>query len=115
VSSVAYASPTNISHLRRALLQRAVHYGAIPLSKTARVAAYVCYKPASMASDDVYATKREAFSKLSGTSHDPISFRVRPIKPEAEGDAAWAKIKDNLPAPPKLTAAGRKLAGLDRY
>jgi hypothetical protein len=96
-------------------LQRAVHYGAIPLSKTARVAAYVCYKPASMASDDVYATKREAFSKLSGTSHDPISFRVRPIKPEAEGDAAWAKIKDNLPAPPKLTAVGRKLAGLDRY
>lgn len=37
------------------------------------------------------------------------------IKPEVEGDKAWEKIKDDLPAPPVLTSVGRKLAGLESY
>lgn len=89
--------PTNSTEV----LQRLVHYGAIPLSNNARVAACaftplrylpsasqltipsipfppdVCYKPASLASDEVYDTRKHNIENLKGTSHDPIVFRSR--------------------------------------
>lgn len=55
---------------------RTVHYGSVPLSKNARVATYVCYKPAALASPETYEAKKKAFENLNNCTHDPTMFQT---------------------------------------
>ncbi|ORY35304.1 hypothetical protein BCR39DRAFT_210 [Naematelia encephala] len=88
---------------------RCVHYGAVPSGDRARVAAYVCYKPASMVSADALRVKQQGFKSLRNTTHDPVIVEVPPPLPSWDG---YPIAPEN---PPVLDTRGQKLAGLVPY
>ncbi|WVQ79354.1 hypothetical protein IAT38_001451 [Cryptococcus sp. DSM 104549] len=93
---------------------RTVHYGATPRSDDPRIAAYVCYKPASLVTPEVKAKRQAAWDKKVQTSHDPITFRTNPREPP-EGHHTVGHPKVAQLQQPVLTELGRKLAGLDDW
>ncbi|KAJ5733971.1 hypothetical protein N7493_002757 [Penicillium malachiteum] len=60
---------------------RTVHYGAAPSSTNDRFAAYVCYKPASMVSDEAKEVRVGAWARKDGTAHDPSVIRLTTRSP----------------------------------
>ena len=92
--------------------QRTVHYGATPSADADRVAVYCCYKPTSMASDEIKAIRKDAWERKVNTSHDPISAIIgrRDVPPEHH----TAKMDIPLQEP-ALSPLGRKLVGLEAY
>jgi hypothetical protein len=92
--------------------QRTVHYGATPIADNHRMAVYCCYKPASLATDQVRAIRKDAWDKKINASHDPISSILgRRDVPE---DHRTFGMDVPLQSP-NLTPLGRKLVGLDPY
>ncbi|WVR06641.1 hypothetical protein IAU60_003673 [Kwoniella sp. DSM 27419] len=55
---------------------RLCHYGQAAQGNKPRVATYVCYKPAKEISAEKLQERKQAIGDYSGTSHDPINFRL---------------------------------------
>ncbi|OCF75502.1 hypothetical protein I204_04358 [Kwoniella mangroviensis CBS 8886] len=91
---------------------RTVHYGAHAEGDRPRVATYVCYKPAEGISPERMELRKTALEDYSGTSHDPINFRLTgtnvagPLSPDEK----------QLPKQPAvLSERAKKLAGVVAY
>ncbi|KAK6907864.1 hypothetical protein I203_101865 [Kwoniella mangroviensis CBS 8507] len=91
---------------------RTVHYGAHAEGDRPRVATYVCYKPAEGISPERMGLRKTALEDYSGTSHDPINFRLTgtnvagPLSPDEK----------QLPKQPAvLSERAKKLAGVVAY
>lgn len=93
---------------------RTVHYGATPESTNPRVAAYVCYKPASHLTEETKAKRRDAWAKKQLTSHDPITCWIEKREPPPQHHTAnhWRVTTLQEPV---LTPLGRKLAGVEEW
>ncbi|KAK8858894.1 hypothetical protein IAR55_003125 [Kwoniella newhampshirensis] len=91
---------------------RTVHYGAPAKGNVPRVATYVCYKPAKNIRPEKLEERKQAFKDYSGTSHDPLEFRLTgtnvsgPLDPDEK----------QLPKEPAvLSERAKKLVGLVSY
>ncbi|ORX40001.1 hypothetical protein BD324DRAFT_679068 [Kockovaella imperatae] len=93
---------------------RTVHYGATPTSTNPRLASYVCYKPARMVTPELKAKRRLAWDEKKETTHDPITFTANRREPP-EDHPTFGHLKVKQLQEPRLTALGRKLAGLDDW
>ncbi|GAD97196.1 hypothetical protein ANI_1_2256104 [Paecilomyces variotii No. 5] len=93
---------------------RTVHYGAAPSSTNDRFAAYVCYKPASMVSEEAKQKRREAWEKKDCTAHDPAIIRTTPRLPPKDHHSYQQAVERPLQEP-ILSRLGRQLAGLEPY
>jgi len=84
---------------------RTIHYGAAPTSIKKRFAIYICYKPASLLTEEQREVKKVAFERGFCTTHDPTDFV---LKNDQEAD--W-----NIPFPygkPVVSEQGMKYIGL---
>ncbi|WRT66049.1 uncharacterized protein IL334_003001 [Kwoniella shivajii] len=91
---------------------RTVHYGALAQGDRARMATYVCYKPASDLQPEMMEVRRIAVEQYISTSHDPLMFRMTgsKIDPHAmENERLEPTVK------PILTERMQQLAGLKSY
>ncbi|KAI5922992.1 hypothetical protein F4810DRAFT_233025 [Camillea tinctor] len=93
---------------------RTIHYGAPPSSTNPRFASYVCYKPASMVSEETKTWFLEAFARKSNSTHDPANPLDRPRLPP-EDHPTYAEALRRPLQEPVLSKRGRQLAGLDPY
>ncbi|VUC30168.1 unnamed protein product [Clonostachys rosea] len=93
---------------------RTVHYGAAPSSTNDRFAAYVCYKPSSMVSDEAKEKRKEAWAGKHCTAHDPAIIRTTPRYPPEDHYCYKQAIERPLQEP-VLSSLGKKLAGLESY
>ncbi|KAI8169755.1 hypothetical protein K4K49_010908 [Colletotrichum sp. SAR 10_70] len=93
---------------------RTVHYGAAPSSTNGRFAAYVCYKPASMVSDEAKQKRKEAWKNKDCTAHDPSIIRLTPRLPPDTHHSYQQAVERPLQEP-VLTLRGKQLAGLAPY
>jgi hypothetical protein len=103
-----------------------VHYGATPSSTNPRIASCesrrafrpneldVCYKPASLATPEVLAHRKQAWDGKVETTHDPITFNMNARAPPA-GHPTSSHPKVTELQNPVLTSLGRRLAGVDAY
>ncbi|KAH7107121.1 hypothetical protein BKA62DRAFT_753892 [Auriculariales sp. MPI-PUGE-AT-0066] len=99
---------------------RVCHYGSPPMGTNPRIAAYVCYKPASMITPELLASKLQLFDEMQNTGHDgtlpfKISAPVPPVRRGHDGiDPAWLvrQVPDERPL---LGERAKKLAGLEPY
>ncbi len=71
----------------------------------------VCYKPASHATPDVLAKRKEAWDLKSETTHDPITFNLNDRRPPLDHPTANHPKVTQLQEP-RLTELGKRLAGV---
>ncbi|KAF9872471.1 phytanoyl-CoA dioxygenase [Colletotrichum karsti] len=96
---------------------RLIHFGAEPTenSNTIRTITYVSYAPASFATPEVTAAKREAFDKWLATTHwphDNIVLRTnQPVLPDGTVDTRRQEPREK----PEITETLLKLAGVKSY
>ncbi|KAF9043649.1 hypothetical protein BDZ89DRAFT_1059571 [Hymenopellis radicata] len=97
---------------------RVCHYGTPPTSGNARIAAYVCYKPASLITPELLTYKLKLFEDMLNSTHDgTLPHAVRRPIPVREGhdvDPAWLvrQVPDKRPV---LSFKARQLAGIEAY
>ncbi|WWC62956.1 uncharacterized protein I303_105554 [Kwoniella dejecticola CBS 10117] len=91
---------------------RTVHYGDAARGDRARVATYVCYKPAKEISAEKLEERKMALKEYAGTSHDPINFRLT-------GTNISGPLSDDetqIPRQPAvLSDRAKQLAGIVAY
>ncbi|WRT66716.1 uncharacterized protein IL334_003679 [Kwoniella shivajii] len=91
---------------------RTVHYGDAARGDQPRVATYVCYKPAQGIKPEKLEERKTALADYSGTSHDPINFRLTGTN--ANGPMSEDEVQ--LPKQPAvLSERAQKLAGVVAY
>ncbi|KAI8232826.1 hypothetical protein K4K54_011477 [Colletotrichum sp. SAR 10_86] len=83
-------------------------------SKGCKFAAYVCYKPASMVSDEAKEKRKEAWENKDCTAHDPSIIRLTPRLPPDTHHSYQQAVERPLQEP-VLTLRGKQLAGLASY
>ncbi|KAI8316330.1 hypothetical protein K4K59_000231 [Colletotrichum sp. SAR11_240] len=83
-------------------------------SKGCKFAAYVCYKPASMVSDEAKEKRKEAWKNKDCTAHDPSIIRLTPRLPPDTHHSYQQAVERPLQGP-VLTLRGKQLAGLASY
>ncbi|KAJ0120016.1 hypothetical protein J7T55_000869 [Diaporthe amygdali] len=93
---------------------RCVHYGATPSSINDRFAAYVCYKPAALVSEEAKAQRKAAWENKENTPHDPAILRRLPRDPP-EDHKSFKQYKQRGLQQPVLYTRGKQLAGLEPY
>ncbi|KAJ5621819.1 hypothetical protein N7528_005051 [Penicillium herquei] len=93
---------------------RTVHYGAAPSSTNDRFAAYVCYKPASMVSDEAKEVRVGAWARKDGTAHDPSIIRLTTRSPP-DTHTTYEQYLERGLQNPVLSQRGRRLAGVEAY
>jgi len=91
---------------------RTIHYGAAAKGNRARVATYVCYKPASDIQPEMMEARVKATNDFIGTSHDPLLFRMTGNKIAAKSQP---DERDEPVNKPHLTERMQQLAGLKAY
>jgi hypothetical protein len=74
----------------------------------------VCYKPASLATPEILAHRKEAWDGKVETTHDPITFNMNARAPPA-GHPTSSHPKVTELQDPVLTPLGRRLAGVEAY
>ncbi|WWC71119.1 uncharacterized protein I206_105072 [Kwoniella pini CBS 10737] len=91
---------------------RTVHYGDAARGDRARVATYVCYKPAKGISAEKLEERKTAIKEYAGTSHDPINFRLT----GTNVDGPLSEDEVQLPKQPAvLSHRAQQLAGIVSY
>ncbi|ETS76807.1 hypothetical protein PFICI_12194 [Pestalotiopsis fici W106-1] len=93
---------------------RCVHYGATPSSTNDRFAAYVCYKPTALVSDQAKKQREEAWALKENTPHDPAILR-RLQRDPPEDHPTYEQYKARGLQEPVLSKRGKQLAGLAPY
>ncbi|KIY61171.1 hypothetical protein CYLTODRAFT_384793 [Cylindrobasidium torrendii FP15055 ss-10] len=97
---------------------RVCHYGAPTQSNNPRIAAYVCYKPASLITPDLLALKVQQFEQMQNSTHDgTLPALARNPVPKRRGfdvDPAWL-VRQKPDKPPVLNAQARRFAGIESY
>lgn len=74
----------------------------------------VCYKPASHATPEVIAKRKEAWDGKVETTHDPITFNMNARAPPA-GHPTSSHPKVTELQKPGLTPLGQRLAGVEAW
>lgn len=113
-------------------MQRTVHYGAAPSLTNPRFAHCkcqavpdrrfevtnssldVCYKPASLVSEETKKDRLKAFATKNNTAHDPSVLRVLPRLPPDDHPSYSQAVSRPLQEP-VLSKRARQLCGLDPY
>jgi len=91
---------------------RCIHYGAAAKGDRARVATYVCYKPAAAITPSHAELRKEVMRNHYMTSHDPIMFHVTGSKMKEPVDENETIAPKNLPI---LSKRALQLAGVEAY
>jgi ectoine hydroxylase-related dioxygenase (phytanoyl-CoA dioxygenase family) len=92
---------------------RTIHYGDAARGDRPRMAAYVCYKPAKDISSEMLALKRDCFAEYSGTTHDPLNFRVANANTRKWVIGPNDRVRPRTEA--SLSERAKQLAGLVSY
>lgn len=93
---------------------RQMHYAVYPETDTVRTIIYACYTPASMASEEALAKKKEIFEKWEATTHWPHINIHSQGKAMKDGKIdAWERTEPL--EKPELTDRLLKLAGVQPY
>lgn len=94
---------------------RTVHCGRLRdaqrLTTSPRMVAYVCMTPKDRCAPKKIVARRKAFEGLRGTTHWPEKAKLFGRHPRTYG-RPLPKVR--MPAPPSLTAHGRRLVGYDK-
>lgn len=74
----------------------------------------VCYKPASLATPEVTAHRKEAWEGKFETTHDPITFNMNArVPPPGHPTVSHPKVTELQN--PSLTPLGKRLAGVETW